>query len=155
SVKYCLLILRADNQGEGGTLALLGKIPTRATRGLPSRPIVLGGILGFGSALLLAEGWVTPAFSLFAAVEGWGVAQDRVVLYTAIILALLFLAQRFGTARVGAVFGPVMLTWFATIAVLGAVHIAYKPEILHAIDPRYAIRLLRSGQHGSFFVLNA
>jgi KUP system potassium uptake protein len=155
SVKYCLLILRADNEGEGGTLALLGKIPARKTRGLMTRPVALVVVLVFGSALLMGDGVVTPAISVLSAVEGLGVAQDRIVLYTAIILLLLFLAQRFGTARVGAVSGPVMLVWFIVIGVAGAVHISLKLEILHAIDPRYAIRLLRSGQHGSFFVLNA
>jgi KUP system potassium uptake protein len=155
SVKYCLFILRADNEGEGGTLALLGKIPPAKTRGLPSRPILLIIVLVFGSALLMGDGVVTPAISVLAAVEGLGVAQDRVVVYTAIILALLFLAQRFGTARVGAVFGPVMMVWFVVIALLGAVQIVLRVEILAALDPRYAIRLLRSGQPGSFLVLNA
>jgi KUP system potassium uptake protein len=155
SVKYCLFILRADNEGEGGTLALLGKIPQRKTRGLPSRPIVLIIILVFGSALLMGDGVVTPAISVLAAVEGLGVAQDRIVLYTAIILAALFLAQRFGTARVGAVFGPVMLVWFVVIAALGIAQIVQRVEILAALDPRWAIRLLRSGQPGSLLVLNA
>jgi KUP system potassium uptake protein len=155
SIKYCLLILRADNEGEGGTLALLGKIPPTKTRGLPTRPIVLVIILVFGSALLMGDGVVTPAISVLAAVEGLGVAQDRIVLYTAIILAALFLAQRFGTARVGAVFGPVMLAWFIVIALLGVTQIALRVEILAALDPRYAVRLLRSGQPGSLLVLNA
>jgi KUP system potassium uptake protein len=156
SIKYCLLVLRADNEGEGGTLALLGKIPaTKQRGGLPSRPIFLVVILVFGWCLLMGEGIVTPAISVLAAVEGIGVAQDRIVMYTAIILVLLFVAQRFGTARVGAVFGPVMLVWFAVIAAMGLVHIALKPGILAAVDPRHAIRLLRSGQPGSHFVLNA
>src|SRR5262245_57176513 len=94
SVKYCLLILRADNEGEGGTLALLGKIPPTKSRGLLTRPILLVIVLVFGSALLMGDGVVTPAISVLAAVEGLGVAQDRIVLYTAIILGVLFLAQR-------------------------------------------------------------
>jgi KUP system potassium uptake protein len=155
SVKYCLFILRADNEGEGGTLALLGKIPPTRKRGLSTRPILLVVILVFGSALLMGDGVVTPAISVLAAVEGLGVAQDRIVLYTAIILTGLFLAQRFGTARVGAVFGPVMLVWFIVIALLGGVQIALRREVLCALDPRWAIRLLRSGQPGSYFVLNA
>ncbi|MEP6861026.1 MAG: KUP/HAK/KT family potassium transporter [Deltaproteobacteria bacterium] len=154
-IKYTVFILRADNEGEGGTLALLGKIPPRMRDGVASRPLVLVMVLLFGSALLLGDGIVTPAISVLSAVEGLGVEQPRVVLYTAIILIALFAAQRFGTARVGAVFGPVMLLWFATIAVLGAVQIAQQPEILRAIDPRYAIALLRSGQPGSYLVLNA
>jgi KUP system potassium uptake protein len=155
SIKYCMLILRADNEGEGGTLALLAKIPPAQKRGLPTRPVALVVVLVFGSALLMGDGVVTPAISVLSAVEGLGLGQDRIVLYTAIILGALFMAQRFGTSRVGAVFGPVMLVWFVVIAVLGASHIVRHPEILHALDPRHAIHLLRSGQHGSFFVLNA
>ncbi|HET9992023.1 MAG TPA: KUP/HAK/KT family potassium transporter [Kofleriaceae bacterium] len=154
-IKYTVFILRADNEGEGGTLALLGKIPPRMRDGVASRPVVLVMVLLFGSALLLGDGIVTPAISVLSAVEGLGVEQGRIVLYTVIILIALFAAQRFGTARVGAVFGPVMLVWFATIAVLGVVQIVQQPAILRAIDPRYAIAVLRSGQPGSYLVLNA
>jgi KUP system potassium uptake protein len=157
-IKYTVFVLRADNEGEGGTLALLGKVPARVRDGLATRPVALVAILVFGSALLLGDGIVTPAISVLSAVEGLkdvGVAQDRVVIYTLVILFALFMVQRFGTARVGSVFGPVMLLWFATIAVLGAVQIARAPEILRAIDPRYAIELLGSGRPGSYQVLNA
>jgi KUP system potassium uptake protein len=95
------------------------------------------------------------AISVLSAVEGLGVDQERVVIYTAIILVLLFVAQRFGTARVGAVFGPVMLVWFVTIAALGLAQIVRAPEVLQAIDPRHAIALLASGRPGSYQVLNA
>jgi KUP system potassium uptake protein len=108
-IKYTVFILRADNEGEGGTLALLGKIPARVRHGIPHRPIVLVGILVFGSALLLGDGIVTPAISVLSAVEGLkevGVAQDKVVVYTLLILLGLFMVQRYGTHRVGAVFGP-------------------------------------------------
>ena len=157
-LKYTVFILRADNEGEGGTLALLGKVPSRVRDGLASRPLVLVAILVFGSALLIGDGIVTPAISVLSAVEGLrdvGVAQDRVVVYTLAILFALFMAQRFGTRRVGSVFGPVMLLWFAAIAALGAVQIARAPEILRAIDPRHAIELLRSGRPGSYQVLSA
>jgi len=152
-VKYTVFILRADNKGEGGTLALLGKIPPRASD--QRRPLALVMVLVFGSALLLGDGIVTPAISVLSAVEGLGVGQERVVLYTVIILMGLFAAQRYGTHRVGAVFGPVMLVWFAVIAILGVVQIAQQPQILRAIDPRYGIAVLRSGQPGSYLVLNA
>jgi len=157
-IKYTIFILRADNEGEGGTLALLGKVPARVKDGLATRPVVLVVILVFGSALLLGDGIVTPAISVLSAVEGLkevGVEQDRVVIYTVAILFLLFMAQRFGTQRVGSVFGPVMLLWFAAIATLGLVQIIRMPDILRAVDPRYAIELLRSGRPGSYQVLNA
>ena len=146
-IKYTVFILRADNEGEGGTLALLGKIT--------ARPLVLVMILVFGSALLLGDGIVTPAISVLSAVEGLGIAQEKVVLYTVIILVALFVVQRFGTSRVGAVFGPVMLVWFAVIAVLGFVQIVQEPQILAALDPRHGFDLLISGRPGSYQVLNA
>jgi KUP system potassium uptake protein len=155
SIKYALFVLRADNEGEGGTLALLAKVPPRIEHSMPRRPVILVVVLLFGSALLLGDGVVTPAISVLAAVEGLGIAQDRVVTYTVIILALLFLIQRFGTHRVGAMFGPVMLVWFVVTGVLGAVQIALSPGILAAIDPRQAANLLRSGQPGSYLVLGA
>ncbi len=154
-VKYTMCVLRADNEGEGGTLALLGKIPPRARNGIPMRPLVLVVVLVFGSSLLLGDGIVTPAISVLSAVEGTGASQDRVVLYTTIILVLLFLGQRFGTARVGTVFGPVMLLWFVAIAALGCSQIVQEPRILAALDPRNAIAVLASGEPGSFRVLNA
>jgi KUP system potassium uptake protein len=154
-VKYTVFVLRADNEGEGGTLALLGKVPARVRDGIAVRPVGLVIILLIGSALLLGDGIVTPAISVLSAIEGLGVEQDRVVLYTTIILVLLFVAQRFGTARVGSVFGPVMLVWFVTISTLGLIQIVQQPRILAAIDPRHAIALVRSGQPGSYLVLNA
>jgi KUP system potassium uptake protein len=154
-IKYTIFILRADNEGEGGTLALLGKVPPRLRHGIPTRPIGLVLVLLFGSALLLGDGIVTPAISVLSAVEGLGVRQDRVVMLTVIILVGLFLAQRFGTSRVGAVFGPVMFVWFLVIATLGIVQIVEEPRILAALDPRHAIGLLASGQPGSYQVLNA
>jgi KUP system potassium uptake protein len=155
SIKYALFILRADNEGEGGTLALLAKVPPYVKHGMQRRPILLVVVLVFGSALLLGDGVVTPAISVLSAVEGLGVAQNRVVTYTAIILTVLFLIQRFGTHRVGVVFGPVMLVWFVVTGLIGAVQIFLAREIIVALDPRHAITLLRSGQPGSYLVLGA
>jgi KUP system potassium uptake protein len=155
SIKYALVILRADNEGEGGTLALLAKIPPHVKEGMARRPIALVVVLLFGSALLLGDGVVTPAISVLAAVEGLGVAQDKVITYTAIILTGLFLIQRFGTHRVGAMFGPVMLLWFVVTGLMGAINILLSPSVLAAFDPRQAIALLRSGQRGSYLVLGA
>lgn len=154
-IKYTIFILRADNEGEGGALALLGKIPPRMRDGLPTRPFVLVVVLLFGSMLLLGDGIVTPAISVLSAVEGLGVAQDKVVLYTLIILGVLFFVQRFGTARVGTVFGPVMLVWFATLGALGLAQLVQEPRILAAFDPRHAIDVLASGQPGSYMILGA
>jgi KUP system potassium uptake protein len=157
-VKYTLFVLRADNEGEGGALALLGKIPPRVRDGLATRPLFIVVVLMFGSALLIGDGVVTPAISVLSAVEGLrevGVDQDRVVIYTVVILAVLFLIQRFGTHRVGTVFGPVMLVWFLSIGALGLRWILIEPRILAAIDPRYAIDVLTSGEPGSYFVLGA
>jgi KUP system potassium uptake protein len=155
SIKYTIFVLRADHEGEGGTLALLGKVPAKLRDGLATRPFALVAVLLFGSALLLGDGIVTPAISVLSAVEGLGIDQDRIVLYTVIILVLLFAAQRFGTARVGAAFGPVMLVWFASIAALGLMQIVREPRVLAALDPRLAIGLLGSGKPGSYHVLSA
>jgi KUP system potassium uptake protein len=155
SLKYALVILRADNEGEGGTLALLAKIPPQIKDGMARRPVALVVVLLFGSALLLGDGIVTPAISVLAAVEGLGVAQDKVITYTVVILGVLFLIQRFGTHRVGAMFGPVMLIWFVVTGVMGAINIFLSPGVLAAFDPRQAIALLRSGQRGSYLVLGA
>ena len=154
-LKYTVFILRADNEGEGGALALLGKVPAGVRAGLPTRPFLLVVVLVFGAALLLGDGVVTPAISVLAAVEGLGVAQERVVVYTVLILGVLFFVQRFGTARVGSVFGPVMLVWFSTLAIMGTVHIVLEPSVLAALDPRHAIGLLTSGQPGSYLILGA
>src|SRR5262249_9190884 len=147
-IKYTVFILRADNAGEGGTLALLGKVPARIRDGIATRPIALVMVLLFGSALLVGDGIVTPAISVLSAVRGLkevGVDQDGVVIYTVVILVLLFVVQRFGTHRVGNVFGPVMLVWFVTIGAFGLVQIIGEPAILAAVDPRRAVALLASG----------
>jgi KUP system potassium uptake protein len=157
-IKYTMFVLRADNEGEGGALALLGKVPPKLRDGLPYRPIILVVVLLFGSSLLLGDGVVTPAISVLSAVEGLkdvGVPQERVVTYTVIILAGLFLIQRFGTHRVGSMFGPVMVLWFLAIGTLGASQIVREPSVLRALDPRYAISVLTSGEPGSYLVLGA
>ena len=112
-------------------------------------------VLLFGAASLLADGVVTPAIGVLSAMEGLGVAQNRIVSYTSIVLVLLFLIQRFGTSRVGSAFGPVMVVWFSVLALLGLVHVVLEPRILLAIDPRHAIGLLGSGQPGSYLILGA
>ena len=151
SVKYIALVMRADNRGEGGILALLALLPRdRAV-------LVMCGL--FGAALLLGEGIITPGISVLGAVEGLEVAapgfHPYVVPVTLFILVALFLIQKRGTARVGTLFGPVMLVWFVTIAILGAVEIARDPAILAAMNPVYAVRFFTAHGLGGFLVLGA
>jgi KUP system potassium uptake protein len=153
SVKYLVFVMRADNSGEGGILALLALIPPRA-RG----PAVVA--LGlFGAALLYGDGVITPAISVLAAVEGLEVAAPAlapwVVPIAAVLLLLLFAVQKRGTAGVGTMFGPVMLVWFVAIAVLGAMEVARSPGILHALNPWYGVRLFVEHRRAAFLVLGA
>lgn len=143
SVKYMLFVLRADNRGEGGIFALLALLrPDRGDRHLRRRALILFGVLG--AAMLYGGAVITPAISVLSAVEGLQVAapqlQDYVILITVVILLALFSVQRYGTARVGAIFGPLTLVWFAVLAVLGIRGILQAPEVLQAVDPRYALR---------------
>lgn len=147
SVKYVLIVMRADNDGEGGIMAL-----TALTRRLPdlkARTITLLGFMGvMGAALFYGDGMITPAVSVLSAVEGMEVAAPGlgkyVVPVAVVILVVLFVIQRFGTAKVGVAFGPVMLIWFAVIALLGLASVARTPEVLVAVSPTYAIGLFIS-----------
>ena len=164
SIKYVALVMRADNQGEGGVLALTALVPGRA-RGSSGVPRLADGravliALGiFGTALLYGDGMITPAISVLGAVEGLEVVtplfQPYVVPATVVILVGLFLIQRYGTHRVGGLFGPVMVVWFATLAVLGLVWIVRLPAVLGAFDPRHAIAFFRDNGFVGFTVLGA
>jgi KUP system potassium uptake protein len=143
SVKYLALVMRADNRGEGGILALLALLlPRKKRRARLQGALVLLGL--FGAALLYGDGVITPAISVLSAVEGLEVAApglgSRVVPLALAILVLLFLFQRRGTASVGAVFSPVMVVWFAVIALLGLKGIALAPRVLAAVNPLHAWR---------------
>ena len=159
TIKYHIVIIRADNKGEGGVLALMALVNgSRLARGLtPRRVMIILGI--FGSALLYADGALTPAISVLSAVEGLEIAAPAlaswVIPVTLVILIGLFLLQSRGTARIGAVFGPVMLVWFATIGVLGLSEILHQPGVLAAISPYYAVRFFTEDVHRSFVVLGA
>lgn len=151
-VKYLVFILKADNHGEGGVLALLALVLQRQHRTDDRRRRAVFIILGvFGCALLFGDGLITPAISVLSAVEGLEIVAPplaHVVVPTTIgILLLLFMAQRLGTAKVGRAFGPVTLLWFLVIGVLGLVHIVQAPRVLAAINPLYAARFLAG--HGS------
>src|SRR5207342_3597267 len=141
TLKYVTIIMRADNEGEGGIMALMAL----AQRTLPknSRSTYAVGILGiFGASLFFGDGVITPAITTLSAVEGLGVVAPQmhswVVPITLAIIVLLFGTQRFGTERVGKVFGPVMVVWFLALAVIGAMNIRHNPEVFHAINPWWA-----------------
>jgi KUP system potassium uptake protein len=166
SIKYILIVMRADNQGEGGILALTALIPSRgrspergaSARLAVGRPLLIA--LGvFGTALLYGDGMITPAISVLGAIEGLEVVtpvfSPYVVPITVAILVALFSIQRFGTHRVGGLFGPVVIIWFVSIAVLGVVWIVRAPSVLGAFDPRHAVSFF--GQNGfmGFAVLGA
>ena len=163
SVKYIGFILRADNRGEGGILALLalllqktGGVMGEGNEKLRKRIIALAL---FGAALLYGDGIITPAVSVLGAVEGLIVIAPRmqqlVVPITIVLLLILFSAQRFGTDRVGKAFGPIMLVWFVSIAALGVPHVIAHPAVLSALSPWYAVKF--AAEHGwhAFVLLGA
>lgn len=157
SIKYLVFILRADNRGEGGILALAALVtPLKASaRAKPGILLVVGL---FGAALLYADGIITPAISVLSAVEGLEVAaphvfEDYIELITIVILIGLFFIQSRGTTRVGTLFGPVLLLWFLTMALIGVGNILFEPGILRAINPLYALEFFwHNGWHG-FMIL--
>jgi KUP system potassium uptake protein len=151
SVKYCLFVMRADNHGEGGILALMSLI---GANGFVSGFKLLTGMGLLGAALIYGDGIITPAISVLSALEGVNVATDSlkpfVMPCAVLILIVLFATQRFGTENIGRAFGPVMLLWFLVIAVLGVFAIAEHPAVLAALDPRYAVKfMIHSGGRGA------
>ena len=158
SLKYLTFVMRADNDGEGGILALAALVT-------PQVPPVRGGrwalvLLGlFGAALLYGDGVITPAISVLAAVEGSTIAVpdlDRYVVPLAVVvLAGLFLIQHRGTATLGRVFGPVMITWFVTIGVLGAAQIVREPGVARALNPVWGVQFFADNGFRGFLALGA
>lgn len=160
SVKYLAFVLRADNRGEGGIMALLALVLQQERRADDKRRRALLIMLGlFGAALLTGEGVITPAISVLSAIEGLQVAtpafQPFVVLITVAILAVLFSVQRHGTARVGGLFGPITLIWFLTIGTLGVFEIIREPHILWALNPYHGLRFFLENGTAGFFILGA
>lgn len=158
SVKYLLFLTRADNRGEGGILALLALLSPRQILSTVQRRYLLP--LGlFGAALLYGDGVITPAISVLSAVEGLKVAAPAlerfVVPLTMLILVLLFLIQKRGTARVGSVFGPVMAVWFVTIALLGIGGIVRAPEVLYAVNPLHGVHFFMENGRLAFRALGS
>lgn len=156
TVKYIIFVLRADNRGEGGIMALTA-LATPIRRLAPSaRPfLILLGI--FGAALLYGDGIITPAISVLSAVEGLTVVtpffEPYIIPITCVIIVGLFLVQRSGTARIGQFFGPLMLIWFAVLALLGIVNLVQFPAVLRAANPIYALNFFRVDGWQGFLVL--
>jgi KUP system potassium uptake protein len=155
-VKYLSFVMRADNRGEGGILALLALIG-RKEAGKRRQMLMLFGL--FGSALLYGDGVITPAISVLGAMEGLSVAApglERFVVPISLgIIIGLFMIQKTGTARVGSIFGPVMLIWFVSIAVLGFRGILIDPSVLRAIWPGYAVQFMAEGGTTAYLVLGS
>ncbi len=158
TLKYLAYVMRADNRGEGGELALSALAAEKEDhRPRLKRIIMMFGL--FGAALLYGDGMITPAISVLGAVEGLQVAAPTLSHYivpiTVVILILLFMFQRRGTAGVGAVFGPVSLLWFTVLAILGIMQIVQHPAILAAVSPTYAFAFLLGSKHLGFVVMGA
>jgi KUP system potassium uptake protein len=159
SVKYLRFVMKADNEGEGGVLALMALVARRAKQ-KPSQKTTALIFLGlFGAALLYGDGMITPAISVLSAVEGLEVATKAftpiVVPVTCVILVALFAVQKRGTGGIGAVFGPLTLCWFISIAAAGLPWVIRRPEILSAVNPIHAVRFFaHHGKHG-FLVLGS
>lgn len=159
AVKYVGFVIRADNNGEGGILALMTlALPKLTDQNGKKRYVVLTMGL-FGAALLYGDGMITPSISVLSALEGLEVAtpffNPYVVPITLVVLVLLFTFQRQGTARIGAVFGPIILLWFAVIGTLGLIAVVRTPSVLLAINPLYGLRFFLANGGTAFLVLGA
>ncbi|MFE3259438.1 potassium transporter Kup [Nocardia sp. NPDC059091] len=159
TVTYVLLAMRADNEGEGGIMALITLLRRWVAPGGRRTALALSALGIFGASLFFGDSMITPAISVLSAVEGLKVVQpslaELVVPITAVIIVGLFLVQRRGTAAVGRMFGPVMIVWFVTIGALGVTGIAAHPEILKALSPTYALGFLFGHFGIAFFALAA
>jgi len=154
SIKYCVFVMRADNHGEGGILALMSLVGANNLGGGATLMTAMGLL---GAALIYGDGVITPAISVLSALEGVNVVTTAlkpfVMPMAVAILLALFAAQRFGTEKIGSAFGPIMLLWFIVIAALGLAGITHNPHVLAALDPRYAIGFLAHSGGVGFLVL--
>jgi len=159
TLTYITLVLRADNNGEGGIMALITLLSRWTGNRGRRTAMFLAGLGLFGAALFFGDSMITPAISVLSAVEGLKVIQpdfgDFVVPITAVIIVALFAVQRHGTAVVGRFFGPVMIAWFVAIGACGVAGIVGNPEILKALSPTYAATFMASHFHIAFFSLAA
>jgi KUP system potassium uptake protein len=158
SLKYVLLVMRADNRGEGGTMALIA-LASAAVRTRPQWRLFIVVVGLFGASLFFGEAVLTPAISVVSAVEGLEVGTSAfkpwVLPIAALVLVALFMFQRQGTAVVGAAFGPVCLLWFVALGAVGVWQIVQHPVVLEALDPRHALRFVTGHGFASFVVLGA
>jgi KUP system potassium uptake protein len=158
TIKYVTFIMRADNRGEGGIMALLALVVGTAGRGSRGR-WWLTALGMFGAALFYGDSMITPAISVLSAVEGLSVAtpvfDPYIVPITVAVIVGLFVVQFKGTATVGALFGPVTAVWFVVLAVLGSVQIVHNPHVLAALDPGYAVRFFAENRVHGFLALGA
>ena len=160
SIKYIVFVMRADNRGEGGILALVALVLQRLHREADLRTKAVVTVIGLiGAALLYGDGVITPAISVLSATEGLAVVEPVLakvaIPLTVIIIIALFFYQKKGTAKVGRIFGPIMLVWFLAIAILGARQIVTEPRILLAVNPWYAVTFFALHGLHSFVVLGA
>src|SRR5919201_3145632 len=155
TVKYVTFVMSADNDGEGGIMALISQVRQLGDRVRGRTKFLLAGLGVFGAALFFGDGMITPAISVLSAVEGTKTISSSmdsfVIPITVAIIVILFAVQRRGTRSVGRMFGPIMLIWFTTIAALGIRGISLRPEVLKALSPSYAFDFLfHSGSTGFF-----
>lgn len=159
SIKYMFIILKADNKGEGGLLALTALASEGTLRSSKTAIFSVVGLGVFGAALLYGDAMIAPAISVLSAVEGIAVRSEGlesfVIPLTLVILTALFITQRVGTGIIGRIFGPVMCIWFSVIGTLGLMAIVKNPEVLRAIDPRYAVDFLFRDWTVSFAVMGS
>jgi KUP system potassium uptake protein len=159
TVKYVTFVMSADNDGEGGIMALISQVRQLGDRVRGRTKFLLAGLGVFGAALFFGDSMITPAISVLSAVEGTETIESSmdswVVPITVAIIVLLFVAQRLGSGVVGRFFGPIMLVWFTTIAVLGVRGITMHPEVVKALSPSYAFDLLFQSGSAGFFALTS
>ena len=159
SIKYLLFVLRAENNGEGGVLTLFSLLPRKIRRPQHWSEYSIFFALLLGTAFLFGDGFITPAISVLSAVEGTAVINPSWVHFevpiTCVILFALFFVQSKGTAKIGSVFGPVMVLWFTTIAVLGVREIARDPAVFRALSPSYAVALIAHNRLHSLVILSS
>jgi KUP system potassium uptake protein len=155
SIKYVAFILRADNRGEGGIMALMALALRKSESGRGAAAIMLAGIVG--AALFYGDGVITPAISVLSAIEGLEVAtpalKSYVIPLTVLVLLALFIFQRKGTAGIGALFGPVMCLWFGALSLLGIVNILIEPAVIQSLNPAYGLAFFRSDPELGFLAL--
>ena len=157
SIKYLVIVMRADNKGEGGILALSTLLVTASRNWRLWTPIAAIGV--FGAALFLGDGFITPAISVLSAMEGLGVVSPKlerlIVPGAVVILSLLFMVQKRGTGAIGNLFGPIMMLWFSILALLGVLSIVNAPQVLQALNPVYAAQFLVNNGWSGFITLSS